>query len=366
MHTERVHSFSPGDNSNTTQRINDHDNPELQTFQYTEHNLLDMEHDIDPDNYLFNTINNNCCYYTDEQYNQIHKDGKLSIIHINSRSLYANFASIKDYVNQFKQSFNIVAISETWINAEKGVDFELEGFEFVHMARQNKGGGGVAIYVDRNITFKVLESMSMVVDNMLECISIELCKGKNKPVIISCIYRTPGSNIELIKEWMEEMFTNKSHKTIFICGDFNIDLLNPNKHKMTDDFINTVYSMSLYPKITRPSRITLHCATLIDNIFTNDIVHNTISGLLISDISDHLPVFTVYDNDYKTNLPDNKTVYRRVRTEVSITALKNDLMAQNWDIVYNSNNINSAYDDFLKYFKMLYDKNCPVEKLIGN
>ena len=87
-------------------------------------------------------------------------------------------------MNQFKQSFNIVAISETWINAEKGVDFELEGFEFVHMARQNKGGGGVAIYVDRNIAFKVLETMSMVVDNMLECTSIELCKGKNKPVII--------------------------------------------------------------------------------------------------------------------------------------------------------------------------------------
>ena len=134
MHTKRAHSFSPGENSNTAQRINDHDNTELQTFQYTELNLLDMEHDIDPDNYLFNTINNNCCYYTDEQYNQINKDGKLSIIHINSRSLYTNFARIKDYVNQFKQSFNIVAISETWINAEKGVDFELEGFEFVHMA----------------------------------------------------------------------------------------------------------------------------------------------------------------------------------------------------------------------------------------
>ena len=162
---------------------------------------------------------------------------------------------------------------------------------------------------------------------------------------------------------MEEMFTNKSHKTIFICGDFNIDLLNPNKHKMTDDFINTVYSMSLYPKITRPSKIASHCATLIDNIFTDDIVHNTISGPLISDISDHLPVFTIYDNDYKTNLLDNKTVYRRVRTEVSITAFKNNLMEQNWDILYNSNNINSAYDDFLKTFKILYDKNCPVEKI---
>ncbi len=60
---------------------------------------------------------------------------------------------------------------------------------------------------------------------------------------------------------------------------------------MTDEFINTMYS------ITRPSRITSHCATLIDNIFTNDIENNTMSRLLINDISDRLPVFTVYNSN---------------------------------------------------------------------
>lgn len=87
------------------------------------------------------------------------------------------------------------------------------------------------------------------------------------------------------------MYSKKNKKVIFICGDLNIDLLNPNMHKMTDDFINTMYSRSLCPKITRPSRITPHSATLIHSIFTNDIGNNTVSGLLINDISDHLPVF---------------------------------------------------------------------------
>lgn len=49
--------------------------------------------------------------------------------------------------------------------------------------------------------------------------------------------------------------------------------------------------MSLFPEITRPSRVTSNCATLIDNIFTNDTENNTVSGLLINDISDHLPVY---------------------------------------------------------------------------
>lgn len=157
------------------------------------------------------------------------------------------------------------------------MDFELEGYELRYIYRQNKGGGGVAMYVDKALKFKVLHSMTTVVDKILECITVEICKEKKKNLNISCIYRAPGSNIEVFKDWMEELFSKKSHKTIFICEDFNIDLLNPNKYKMTDEFINTMYSTGLYPKITRPSRITSHCATLIDNIFTNDIENNTVS-----------------------------------------------------------------------------------------
>lgn len=64
---------------------------------------------------------------------------------------------------------------------------------------------------------------------------------------------------------MEEKFTKTNQKVMFICGDFNTDFLNPNKHNMTEDFINTVYSLGFFPKIT--SRITSHCVTLIDHIF---------------------------------------------------------------------------------------------------
>ncbi len=97
-HTERSHSSTSGGNSDITLRISEYNHLELQTFQYTDHNTQDMEYDIDPDNNFYSSINNNCSYCTDELYNQIDKDGKLSIIHINSRSLYANVTNIKDYL----------------------------------------------------------------------------------------------------------------------------------------------------------------------------------------------------------------------------------------------------------------------------
>lgn len=80
--------------------------------------------------------------------------------------------------------------------------------------------------------------------------------------------------------------------------------------------------LSLYPKIIRPSRITSHSASLIDNIFTNQIDNSTVSGLLVYDISDHLPVFTIYNNNYKNIQQDNKLKYRRVNTDESIDKLR--------------------------------------------
>ena len=56
--------------------------------------------------------------------------------------------------------------------------------------------------------------------------------GKKENVIVSCVYRKPGSNIEVFKDSMEGLFA-KTNKFVLICGDFNIDLLNLNKHRIT-------------------------------------------------------------------------------------------------------------------------------------
>lgn len=52
----------------------------------------------------------------------------------------------------------------------------------------------------------------------------------------------------------------------WIMGDFNIDLMKNNTHKPTTDFIKMMFSNGLIPLINKPTRITTHSATLIDNI----------------------------------------------------------------------------------------------------
>ena len=54
-------------------------------------------------------------------------------------------------------------------------------------------------------------------------------------------------------------------------GDFSLNLLNEQLHQLTSEFLDIMYANMLFPIITLPTRITWHSATLIDNIFTNDL-----------------------------------------------------------------------------------------------
>ena len=55
-----------------------------------------------------------------------------------------------------------------------------------------------------------------------------------------------------------------------------------------------------FPRITLPTRIQPPSFSLVDNILTNEIDKNTdsISGLLINDLSDHKIIFTFLNDSH--------------------------------------------------------------------
>ncbi len=75
--------------------------------------------------------------------------------------------------------------------------------------------------------------------------------------------------------------------------DFNINLLNFEDCQITEEFINTIVSYDFLPHILQPTRITDHTATLIDNILFNSNEFFSISGNLVCDLTDHLPLFFI-------------------------------------------------------------------------
>ena len=55
-----------------------------------------------------------------------------------------------------------------------------EGYEMICKNRENKNGGGVALFVDKNLTYKVVENMSTMINDVFECVTIEILMEKKK------------------------------------------------------------------------------------------------------------------------------------------------------------------------------------------
>ena len=77
----------------------------------------------------------------------------------------------------------------------------------------------------------------------------------------------------------------------YILGDFNVDLLRSGTHGPTSDYLGEFTSGGFYPLISLPTRLKDTTATLIDNIWTNNLEARIGSGLVTVRLSDHLPVF---------------------------------------------------------------------------
>ena len=60
---------------------------------------------------------------------------------------------------------------------------------------------------------------------------------------------------------------SKEQKSIFLLGDFNVNLLNYNEHNQTNEFLNSLASNSFIPLIFKPNKITSYSNTLIDKYF---------------------------------------------------------------------------------------------------
>ena len=97
-------------------------------------------------------------------------------------------------------------------------------------------------------------------------------------------------NDDYLNELLDKL--SKENKTIFLLGDFNINLLNYDIHPPTNEFLDSLSSHYFLPHILQSSMITTNSKTLTD-IFSNMAVPNMISGNLTASISDHLPKFLV-------------------------------------------------------------------------
>ena len=122
------------------------------------HTELCYEHEIDTECLSYNDLPIQCRCYTLAQFSTnfsgTDRANNLSVIHFNDRSLKANLNKMKDTLPDLEYKFHIIAISETWFkesnwdgNEVTHFDDAFLGYKLYCNSRNNKSGGGVAIFV---------------------------------------------------------------------------------------------------------------------------------------------------------------------------------------------------------------------------
>ena len=254
------------------------------TLQLGANDDLDIDH--------ASTIN--CQYYSEDQFIDgfQNNQGIVTVLHLNMRSMHKNFDAFNALTEKFKESSTVIGVTETWFSSENDLNlFHVPGYSLVSNHRRGKRGGGVALYIPDTMNYQLRHELNVMTDH-LESIFVECFIPGKKNVIFGVVYRPPQSNLDGFVNEMHTILLNPLfvNKTIFLMGDYNINLLQCDENDHYDAFLNMMLSFSLMPLIIKPTRVTEASSTLIDNIFCNRQPFPS-SGIIISDISDHFPIF---------------------------------------------------------------------------
>ena len=107
-------------------------------------------------------------------------------------------------------------------------------------------------------------------------------------------------------------------KTVYIMGDFNITLLNVETWKFTKDFL-----YSFFATTDKATTVYNNLATLIDNIFANNVCRKITNANIISE-SDHYSQFCIVESSYQKIIPRgyDATFLSIIEGELRINVLK--------------------------------------------
>ena len=237
--------------------------------------------EFDMDKNLINNVNSN--YYDIMNFPKIRTTSdSFSIFHLNLRSLTTHFDELQLLLSALKLNFDVIGISET--KEQSGVFLSNINLDFYILYSQcsNTSVGGVGLYVKENLDHIIRFDLS-IVEEEFETIWVEIKNTKSQNIFCACTYRHSNTDIKKYVEYRDKnlLKISKESKLVFVMGDFNVNLLNYESHNKINDFINTMASRYLLSYILHPTRVTGHSATVIDNIFSDNIFHKTISGNII-------------------------------------------------------------------------------------
>ena len=180
-----------------------------------------------------------------------------------------------------------------------------------------------------------------------ECVLLKVKQDKGS-VLICALYRPPDTCVSTFIQELDKFVSqiqNENTKCIML-GDINIDILDTNR---SFNYVNVMEGSGFLPCIKDIStRSTINSDTLIDHIYYN--MHGTYcnAGVIEVDISDHKPVFCIIKGGKAEKCCTTLSEGYYNLCEENIDQFKKKISESDFSQVYNSNDVNEAYTNFVK------------------
>lgn len=283
---------------------------------------------------------------------------KFKLAHINAQSLcdsakYAEFCA--DFANS---GIDVVAVSETWFKDYSVTN--LTNYNATVVNRQDRTGGGIALYVKDCYRTRVLSS-STGESGKPEYVIVEILVGTVK-ALCACIYRPPNiCHLDLFLDDLCNHLPNYSYA--FVCGDVNGRFGSGESETqiVTDLFTTCNLDCIPYGPTYKPPQRNCKPSIL-------DVIASNCPNLVLSYGQTPAPGYSAHDLlyavfDLSTPRPSKKTLTYRNFKKLNSTALLDDARQVRWEEIFRLTDINNKVSLFNELLTELFDRHVPLQTI---
>jgi hypothetical protein len=268
----------------------------------------------------------------------------IKLLHINIRSMQRNFNNFLVIFTRLNISFDLVILSECWINDNSTIQ-QIEGYTSFSTQKYINKSGGVVAYVNNKWSSNVSEPD--IAD--ANCLMIEV------PNVFTTLgfYRSPSfRNTDNFIFSLDKLLESVSPNTCLImAGDINIDILEAaSDEEHISNYLELLASHRLLPTINKPT----HSKTCIDHIFIPS-GYEAEAIVCSSDLTDHDLIMIGIKTERQ-----KATVQKRSRLKVDYSGLYRDLEAVDWSPITQSHSVDDSVSSFSTIITEALSKNSQI------